>query len=219
MKLNYVKSMLQCLASILLIEFILAFLCRWWGRKWRFSAFTWPFGSYWDLQWLSAHKQRSTRQKTYVREGSPARFSCSFSSPGSDVFSLSVGGLKPLVGDLTVGWHKINQSKMLVVTTSLAEVEFTFNGTRALNGYTLQCISKNRFDATKENVSLIMIITIHVEYPPSPSVKNETFNVFLSKQPTSFQLNCSDLLTGNPLPNVTWTNYDTSWKFSVTPTE
>ena len=47
-------------------------------------------------------------------------------------------------------------------------------------------------------------------------MKNETFNVFLSRQPTSFQLNCSDLLTGNPLPNVTWT-YDMSWKFSVTP--
>ena len=41
--------------------------------------------------------------------------------------------------------------------------------------------------------------------------------MFLSKQPASFQLNCSDLLTGNPLPNVTWT-YDTSWTFSVTPT-
>ena len=42
--------------------------------------------------------------------------------------------------------------------------------------------------------------------------------MFLSQQPTSFQLNCSDLLTGNPLPNVTWTNYDMNWKFSVTPT-
>ena len=107
----------------------------------------------------------------YVREGSPARFLCSFSSPGSDALSLSVGGL---VVDLTsgVGSDKINQSQMLgvlggsytvlVLTTSLAQVEFTFNGTRALNGYTLQCISKNRFDASaKDNVS--QIITIHVE--------------------------------------------------------
>ena len=110
----------------------------------------------------------------YVREGSTARFSCSFPSPGSDALSLSVGGLKPLVVVLTGGVvaDKINQSQVLgvlggsytvlVVTTSLAEIEFTFSATPALDGYTLQCISKNRFDASaKDNVS--QIITIHVE--------------------------------------------------------
>jgi hypothetical protein len=153
----------------------------------------------------------------YVRENSPATFSCSLSDPDDYGLHLNVGGTSsPEEIPLTINSTQIDQSKSLNVlggfytlrefNKTLAKVVFEFTATRAFNGYTLQCES---------NITVSETITLHVFYPPSP-VKNEIVHQFLGNQPNFFQLNCSDLLTGDPLPVVTW-DYDRTWKFSVEP--
>jgi hypothetical protein len=159
-----------------------------------------------------------------VSEYSSATFSCSFSNPLPKNFHLLIGGAS-FSDDisLTVGSGRINMTQDLVAlggiytvrefADTLAKVEFMVNASRRYNGYALQCFSEDR---SSSNKTFSETIVLRVKYPPS-SVPNETVYQFLNDQPHSFQLNCSDLLTGNPLPGVTWT-YNKTWKFSVQPT-
>lgn len=159
-----------------------------------------------------------------VSEYSSATFSCSFSNPLQKNFHLSIGGASiPKDITLTGAVSQVNMTQDLAAldgiytftefTANLAKVEFMFNASRRSNGDTLQCFSEDR---SSSNKTFSETIVLRVKYPPS-SVPNETVYQFLNDQPHSFQLNCSDLLTGNPLPGVSWT-YDKTWKFSVQPT-
>ena len=96
-------------------------------------------------------------------------FSCSFPRL-LDLLHLSVRKAtpsKPELAEIQLGF--VGQSRSLgvldalyelrVLRVNLVEVEFTFNATRAFNGYTLQCISTNRtsnVDSGSPNVSLIV---------------------------------------------------------------
>ena len=116
----------------------------------------------------------------YLREGSPFTFSCSFPRPGVTRFALSVDGSNPWDSELVVSGIKadvLNKSQALgvlgfsfivqLITTSRANIEFTFYANRTFDGYTLQCFSK-RWDIDDANETVSQSIMVHVECEDIP---------------------------------------------------
>ena len=163
---------------------------------------------------------------------------CSFESTiGSR--KLSVNGDESETVDVadvntTVSFSKLKGFVYTVRTLSpRIGVDIRFNASRALDDAELQCVFS--FVGQTDERSVAITVHVYCEYaviprfslfrlgfflsdPPSqPTVNHEDLPVTFTGTPFTFHLNCSDLLSGNPLPDFTW-KYDNSLIANVTPT-
>jgi hypothetical protein len=162
-----------------------------------------------------------------VDNGSSVALTCAFPNVAGDfLFSVNENSLTP---ELSVS-VEVNVKQTLGasegfegfyihrnVTGSFFQFDINFIA-RALpsNGgeLQLQCLNVVAGSVSKRSPTVAIVIR---HGPFEPSVKDEEVPVNIRENSLSFQLNCSDLRTGNPAPDFRWT-YDHGLTANITET-